>query len=202
MKCGDVRGSLLDLSEGTINPEQRAAVQQHLGQCDECRAELAMLQRGRDGLEASLEQVAPVGRYLTEGRMGRLLGAFEVRAQQPRIITLRRFIAAAAAAAILVSFRFIYADVRSMLTPKQQPGETYPTALRVSPLGPAGIVALTPTPEDHGLNVVFEYLKASPAGGATAAPVPPADLVRTISPGIDVPVQNAFYDCQEAGCWW
>jgi len=202
MKCGDVRGSLLDLLEGTIGPEQRTAVEQHLGQCEECSAELAMLQRGRDALMASLENVAPEGRYLTERRMGRLLGGLEGRVQRRPILTIRRFIAAAAAAAILVSFLHIYDDVSSMLRPEPQPSAVYPSALRLVPLGPAGIVALTPTPGARQLDVVFDYMEAGSAAEAPAAPVRNADLIRTTSSGINVPVQNAFYDCKEAGCWW
>lgn len=202
MKCGYVRGNLLALLEGDIGPEERAAVQDHLERCDECRNELRMLQRGRDALVASLQQVAPSGRYLTQGRLDRLLGASEAPAETPRIITLRRFIAAAAAAAILVSSLFIYGDVRSILDRRRQPEMAYPSVARVPGSGLASMVALSPTPHDYRLDIVLGYTGGGSAWGTPAAQVRPANLIRTTSPGIDVPVRNAFYDSEEAGFWW
>jgi hypothetical protein len=123
--------------------------------------------------------------------------------QHRPIITIRRFIAAAAAAAILVSFTHIYRDVSSMFKPGvPQAAPAYRQAVRLVPLGPAGIVALAPTPGARQLDVVFDYMETGSAAGEPAVPTGNSDLIRTTSSGINVPVRNAFYDCKEAGCWW
>lgn len=202
MECREVSESLLALVEGTIGSEQQALVEQHVAACPGCRAELAMLRRGHRGLLTSLEELAPSDRHLTAERLGRLLGAYAERAGRTRIITLRRFVVAAAAAAILVSGFFIYHDVRSIAAARNRmPVADESTAVPARPNW-AGIVALTSPPEDRYPNVVFGYMKASAVDAVPALPSYPANLVRASSSHVRVPARNAFYDGEEAASWW
>ena len=202
MKCHNVRESLLDLLEGTIGPEQQLSIDGHVARCEACRAELRMVKRGREALVASLEELVPPGKYLTQQRLDRLLGAFGERTRRSRIVTLRRLVAAAAAAAILVSCLFIYQSVRFSLAGKEQPRVAERPAAATAPSGWASMVALTSSPDERHPKIVFRYMKAGGGSGAPAAFVRPADMMRATSPGVRVPAQNALYDYEEAGYWW
>lgn len=53
---GDIRDLLPDLVNGRLSPEQRAEVESHVGSCDDCRDELALLR----GMRRSMHRVPAV----------------------------------------------------------------------------------------------------------------------------------------------
>jgi hypothetical protein len=61
MKCSDVRGSLIDLLEGTLSADQRMGIEAHLAGCAACRTEAAahraLIGQVRDGLNSSAAAV-------------------------------------------------------------------------------------------------------------------------------------------------
>jgi hypothetical protein len=61
MKCSDVRGSLIDLFEGTLSADQRMDLEAHVAGCTTCRAEAAarrvLIGQVRDGLNSSAAEV-------------------------------------------------------------------------------------------------------------------------------------------------
>ncbi len=168
MECEEFGRALVDLLDQTAPAQQRTRLEEHMARCSRCRADLELLSRGHDALEASLDCLAPSRQYLSRQRLGRLLEALEARSRRPRIITLQRFIGAAAAAVILVSCFFIYQDVRSMLG-KEAQGRVAPGDLaRSVPGAPVAVrVMVTSPPHDRRLDVVLVHMRDRPRAAAS-----------------------------------
>jgi hypothetical protein len=62
MKCSDVRGSLIDLLDGSLSADQRMDIEAHLAGCTTCRAEAAahraLIGQVRDGLHSAAAPVS------------------------------------------------------------------------------------------------------------------------------------------------
>ncbi|MCK4283978.1 MAG: PDZ domain-containing protein, partial [Candidatus Brocadiae bacterium] len=99
---------------------QQRPLMEHLSRCGQCCAELAELQRASAALRLAIPEIAPRQPYLSTARLERLVAGQGGRPRPVKIITFRRFLAAAAVAAILVSAFFIVGDVRHMWEEEQQ----------------------------------------------------------------------------------
>jgi len=203
MDCEEVRERLLDVLENAATPQEREAVQAHLAECEACRTELARLKRGMAGLTTYLSESGVKHPHETSDQVRRMLAAIEEGSRKASAVTWRRFVASAAAAAILVSCYFIYHDLR-LLDKIRRSGESpvAVTPVELERYAPGMQVALTSSAGDRRQSVVQGYVRVGEIGG-TAAPAPPrGDLILTSSPGVYVPVNNVFYDSEEADYWW
>ena len=193
MDCEKARQALLDGVEGLLDEERAGQLSAHVAQCSACAGERRELERGRAALLAAVPLLAPSGGHLTEARLSRLMAAR--KSAGTGIITLRRFVAAAAAAAILVSAGFIYGDLSRWLSEEDGEAPVRPQAVRV---------VLTPAGQGGARQVVTGHL-------VPRQPVfegPPLQwremdgIVRASAEGVRVPVRNAGYDPEEADYWW
>jgi hypothetical protein len=193
--CNEVGERLLEAAEGVLSADDETAVEAHLARCAKCRAEFGELRRGVDGLRGSVPVLAPRERYLTHARMDQVLGG-----EGPRIFqlaTYRQFVAAAAAAAIVVSAAFIGArflgarDARRLM-------DTRPVAVRTDPPMRRLPVMVEPPGQGQPITVAHSVL--------TPAPIPAQfgsqAVLRTDTPGVTVPVNHALYDPEESSHWW
>jgi anti-sigma factor RsiW len=207
MDCEAVKSQLVDVLEESAPSKELVALEEHLASCQSCRAELLMLRQGREVLVACLDKLAPAEERLTEERLQGLLRIAESMRERPRIITLRHFVGAAAAAAILVSAYFLYQDIRAPANSGQPSVASQPQAGFAFPSRPGTVrVVLTRGPGATNPDVVMGYvMTAAERREPMPAEVFPFDyigVVRSSSPGVHVPVQHALYDAEEAGYWW
>ena len=208
MDCTRARDSLVDLLGGSLQPEVQQELEAHLGQCEACRREHELLQRGHRALADSLPQVAPRGAYLTEQRYIRLLEAARSQRHPSRIITLRRFVAAAAAAIIVVCVPYVVKDFGELLTPAAPPAGTHVARVPAAPRyrAPEPVrVFLASGPERGNLRETVGHMAAdldvmSPSPGFGVQPA--TQVLRTTGRDVHIPVRNALYDEQETGYWW
>ena len=205
MQCKEAQQRLLDLLEQGAGARDAQPAEAHLAACGQCRDEYELLRRGREAVLAAAEQLAPEDAYLTPQRLQELAEAPGPRRRWPRIIRLERLVAAAAAAAILVSTLSIYMHLRS---PREgaQDATGSESASASSMTGRTGPVmeAYTMVPDQGQPRVVTAQMMLAPRAAAVA----PAEglwrgeLVRTSSPGLYVPVRNPLYDFEESAWWW
>ena len=200
MNCADARGKLLDALDGLLAGEDLGALNEHLRACPTCRAEFEGLERASAALQESVAELAPEERYLTAERWGRLMAAYSEGPKLFKLITYRRFVPIAAAAAILISAVTIAVNIAWM---RRSAGERRPETVAVRPEAP-GYVPVVLAASGHGepLNVVRSIpvgLEAWPLGDEGAQG---ARLVRTDTAGVRVPVDNALYDPEESSRWW
>ncbi len=207
MRCQEARERLIELLESSSEPEELEAVEKHAAECPDCRAELEFLREGLEALEESLQELAPEGRYLTRGRLRRLRRAFQLSRRKRRVSILGSLVASAAVAAILVSGLFIYQDVGSLFRAPSPPQPRVARTLGGRGAGLSSVrVGLASSPQEGRLREVWGYVRAEdvtemPSPGAVES-LQGADLVLTSSPGVYVPVDNIFYDAEQAGYWW
>jgi len=205
MDCQEVRALLVDLLDGAPDEALRRELEQHIVGCADCRREYRLLQRGREALQAALPNLAPQNGYLTAERLERLLAP--KADARPRIITFRHFVAAAAAAVILVSGTFLYQDLRSLL------GRTHEAPTSAGAAMPPGMpavrpavvrVVLTPAPQDGESRVVIGHMVPATDRSGPYSPFAPSygQVLRTTQEGVATPVRSALYDPEEAGYWW
>lgn len=200
MDCTEVRDKLLDAVEGDLPGEQERDLLLHLTRCVDCREEYDTVRKGAAALRDNMRELAPHARHLTSARRDALMA--QVPAPKvTRLMTVRRFVAAAGVAAIIASAIFLVGDLRQMLAPAEAPAEA-----------PAGATQLASrdTPAPQGVPVVLtaasqdEPVRVMPRAAAGRRPVPEssAALVHADSPGVAVPVDHKFYDPQESSRWW
>ncbi|NIR02045.1 MAG: hypothetical protein GTN78_17930, partial [Gemmatimonadales bacterium] len=139
MECTEVRQKLVEAVEGELPSPEEAAVRQHVAECSDCRSEFKRLRRASGALNTVVSQLAPPTRYLTRRRLDLLMFAYSERHRPIRLVTWRRFVAAAAVAAIIAAVPFIVGDVAHILNappvPRlvaQQPPPADPVAVILS----------------------------------------------------------------------
>jgi len=106
MKHDEVGELLEPYALGALDPEEAAAVAAHLEECDECRAELAVIRRVADGLPAALEFTSPLRVHPSARR--RLLASIQGPARQ-RHFRPALWPLAAAAALLMFAGSTVYA---------------------------------------------------------------------------------------------
>jgi len=192
MRCTEAREKLVEAVEGALPPDEQALLRQHLEGCARCRAEFEALAHASQCLRDALADLVPEETYLTAARRERLLAA-RARGRKPiRLITWRRFVVAAAAAAIIVSVSFLVGDVLWLL--RGGAGADGGVGERI-------VVIVAAAPGEAGRAARFVPVRATvamPAGRPGAVP----RVVRTDSPGLRVPVSNGLYDAEESSFWW
>lgn len=205
MQCTEARKNLLELLDEKLDAELRAAVEDHLAACPECAAEFRSLQEGHNALCEVIPRMAPPKRHLTRER----LQILERNIQQDRkILTIRRFVGAAAAAAILVAVLFLYQDVRRWLkTPQPSPSRGQNMAAEGARRPPGSVPVRMQIGSSGGgqkRNIVRVMAPAEENLRAAGSPNTRSQtrILRTNSPGVRVPVQNTLYDPEQDGYWW
>lgn len=200
MDCIEARDKLLEAAEGELEQSEQSLLSAHLAGCPECRAEFEELQRAAEALRRFTPELAPRERYLTPARLRCLLDA---RAHGPRLFrlfTYRQFIAAAAAAAILISATLIGHNVMRMW-PRPEV-EVIPEVAQGPAAVPSIPVVLAATAQDEPMSVVRKLPAPSPIIPDWETPGGGARLVAADSPGVRIPVDHAFYDPEESSRWW
>ncbi len=198
MNCSECQDRLLELAEGCLPERLEGEVFGHLATCGECRSELDAVQAGCRALTEVLPHIAPRRHYLTDARRQGLAHA-TVRRAGAKVISLRQFVAAVCAAAILAAAPFLFRDIRALLQP---PGTAAQPAVAHAPQVEQQLpVVLTAAGQDEPVRVIRPF--ALPDGAFSAGRERPSPhLVKTTTPGLSVPVQNAFYDPEESSHWW
>jgi len=203
MECKNTKHRLLDLLEATPEASEEQRLKDHVASCPTCRTELDVLSKGHRALLQAADRLAPHRPYLTQQTLSRLLAGVKPERRWPRIITIERVLVAAAAAAILVSAVSIARSLRARGEPAPTRGTDQAAAIYAP--GPRPVqIALKLPPDQQRFDVVMRRVAAEspPAGMGWGAETWQAGVIRTSSPGVCVPVRNAFYDFEEAGYWW
>jgi len=196
--CAECKSRLVDAVEGQLQGQTESRVRQHLASCEACRTEFDLLHRGVGVLRDTIPALAPHQAYLTRARMERLMAARSGSAKIFRLVSYRAFVAAAAAAAILVSAAFITAAL----------GRTHQTSSQ------APAFAQAPVPRVY-VPVVLAATRHGEPGNAVGR-ISVVEKARTHwvqgpggewpvgmdSPGAIVPVHHAFYDPEESPYLW
>ena len=157
------------------------------------------MKRGAGVLREAIPSLAPRQAYLTRARMQRLMAAHSGSAKIFRLVSYRRFVAAAAAAAILVSAAFITVNLgrmREASQPDELPLAQIPAPSHYVPVVLAATGSGEPGNALGRMSVIQEARTpwAEQPGGERP--------VGMDSPGIIVPVHHAFYDPEESPYWW
>jgi len=197
VNCTEARDRLLDAAEGCLAGQELHSLEEHLGGCGQCRAEYEELRTASCALRDVVGDLAPAGSYLTPGRRRRLMAAYAEGPRLFRLVTYQRFVAAAAAAAIVISAGYIVLNLRQMWRHRQSE-----SPVAVQPRVPSYLpVMLTTAGQGEPVNVV----RSIPVG-AESWLLPDesagARVVRTDSVGVRIPVDHAFYDPEESSHWW
>jgi len=192
MDCERVRELMLDVVEAELSVQQEADVREHLAGCDACRAECARLERASLALKDALDVLAPVRHYATAERVGRIMMA----AQRPiQFRAQRRWVALAATLMIVVCAVSIWSSLGLM-----QP-EAAPSTFATPTENEAVLVLLAAQEPSSPIREVH------PQAIGTESDVPPTvahrpRLATLDTPGLCVPVDQDFYDHEEASRWW
>jgi len=205
MECHEAIERMLAACESSLSKEDHEALDKHLRVCPSCGAEFGHVRAGADALRKVLDALAPEGSYLTDARLASIIEERRLRREPLRILTLRRFVAAAAVAAILVCGWFIYNDVASMTRPTT-PAPTMAQAPRQRRTVPVRLVVISPQEVSRLRFVQGQMHLAStvpewPTFGSPFLASPPRSVVLD-SPGVTIPVENIYYDSSEANYWW
>jgi hypothetical protein len=153
-------------------------------------------------LRDELQELAPPGPHLTPERLGRIMAARTGPPKLFRLVTYRQFVAAAAAAAILISAAFI---AHTLVRVWRQPAATpQREALGVRrPVGPSTAPVLLTT---MGQGDPLDVVRSVPAPGSRlpdwGETISAVHLIGANSAGLSVPVDHAFYDAEESSRWW
>jgi anti-sigma factor RsiW len=198
VNCAEAKDRFLEAAEGDLKGDGRGALEEHLVVCEACRTEFDELGKAVGALREAVGGLAPVRRYLTAERRERLMAAYADEPKLFRLITYRRFIAAAAAVAIVVSGAVIATSVARMTRsrPKELPVAAGPVAAPYVP------VILAATGQGGPVNVIRSIPVGTEAWSQWDEPARGARIVRTDSAGVRIPVDHAFYDPEESSHWW
>jgi anti-sigma factor RsiW len=177
--------------------EELHALEEHLGRCEACRAEFEELRTASCALRDAVGKLAPPVSYLTPDRRRRLMAAYAEGPKLFRLVTYQRFVAVAAAAAIVISAGFISLNLGRMWRHRQIESPVAVPSL-VSPYVP---VMLTAAGQGEPVNVVRSIPVSTESWRLADEPVG-ARVVRTDSAGVRIPVDHAFYDPEESSRWW
>jgi len=204
MDCENIHPELLEFVEEELSGAEAARVEGHLERCEACTSEAKELRHALAALRSSLPLIAPGGRHLTATRYARLKQACAGRVRAPTPISRRRFVAAAAIAAILVSGWFIYQHVASWFTPWTPPDTVARSARQERFRVPVVLVSVA---EEGQIDVPESHFLRSTYSAPFGPQWPPegldySRLMRTQPDGITIPVQNDYYDSTEPAYWW
>jgi anti-sigma factor RsiW len=189
---------LVEAAEGDLPGKDETVLLQHLAACEDCRAEFSRLRAAVRAVRLAVPEIAPDERYLTPERLDRLVAARERRQKLFRLVTYRQFVAAAAAACIVISGAFIAANLLGMHEGRGAASEPMQAALP-SPYVPAVLAAPR---YGEPVTVVHDMAGAPDGSPVWAESGPNEELVQTDTAGVFVPVNHVFYDAEEASHWW
>jgi len=192
MDCERVRKLMLDLVESELKAPEEVAVREHLAVCDACRAECGRLERASYVLKESLDVLAPVKSYATSERVGRLMAA----AHRPiQFRTQRGWVALAATIMIVVCAVSIWSSL-GLIQP--EPAEPAPVARTENEAVLVLLAAQEPTAPIR--EMYPQAIGTAPEAPPTVAHRP--RLATLDTPNLCVPVDQDFYDHEEASRWW
>jgi len=196
-QCEHIRHILLEAADGALPGEEMSVVEEHLAGCAQCRSEYLRLKRASEALRETVLVIAPPTSHLTTRRRERLYGRMARRRAPIRLITWRRFVAAAAIAAIIASAPFIISDLRQYRRSSALPPiavESPPPASHVAVMLGVGVRpgrrSVEFAPVDFGSSRPYE------------AALPTGRLIGADTAGISVPVSHPFYESEESSHWW
>jgi hypothetical protein len=198
--CAEIKSRLVEAAEGDLPVDLERQLRRHVASCESCRTELDLVKRGVGVLRETIPSLAPRQAYLTRARMERLMAAHAGGAKIFRFFTYRDFVAAAAAAAILISAAFITVSLRPL---REEPATGQPGLAQMPSLGdyyvPVVLAAAGRGEPANTLGRMSVIQKArTPWVGRPAGERP----VGMDTPGVVVPVRHAFYDPEESPYWW
>jgi anti-sigma factor RsiW len=202
MQCAEARKKLLELVDGELDDAESTGVEDHLERCPDCETTYKSVRYGHDVLSRTIPRLAPQGPHLTEERFA----ALEQRVGQRdrRVVTTRRVLGTAAAAAVLVAFLFVYQDVQRWMSPPDPDGAQHaagPSDQYIqNPRTISARYRLSSLPSTGGQDVVSGIVQKEV--DASASNTNGATILRTSTPGLQVPVQNTLYDPEQDGYWW
>jgi anti-sigma factor RsiW len=196
MDCEEVIGRLLELLDGQLSEPAEQAIRAHLAECESCRSEYDRLQAAHGAVRVAVADLAPERTYATPERVQRLMGAVKKQKRSRRIVRLYRTAAATAAViAIAVCAPLIVSDVQRMREAGRPTGRE-PDVAFVQPER----LMLASGADSQGMTTV-RPVRADDAERRGTKLVRPA-VARLDTAGVEVPVDNAFYDPDEAAQWW
>ena len=205
MKCEDIQSELVDYMDGEMSESRRTRISAHLDDCDACREQCRRLEQADSSVRQALSSLAPPGKYLTGARRKALKEAHTASQRSIKLMTFRRFVAAAAIAAIIASAWVMYPDLTSFFGPAR---ETIPAdRVATSPYEMSPLMVTSPG-EGNELRVlparVHGSRKSVPQQGraSLASGLNHAGSVRMHPEWVIVPAENAYYDDSEAAYWW
>ncbi|MFO8009152.1 MAG: hypothetical protein R6V05_15615 [Candidatus Brocadiia bacterium] len=143
-----------------------------------------------------VSQLAPPTRYLTRRRLERLMFAHSERHRPIKLITWRRFVAAAAVAAIIAAVPFIVGDFAQILNPPAAPQFM---AQQPRPADPVAVVLSSASTARGGDG---QGVRCVPVRSGPGGPPGSVRVVRTDTAGVAVPIRHTLYDADESSRWW
>jgi anti-sigma factor RsiW len=196
VNCTEARDRLLEAAEGCLAGQELHSVEEHLARCEACRAEFEELRTASCALRDAVPELAPAQSYLTPDRRRRLMAAYAEGPKLFRLVTYRRFIALAAAAAILISAGAI---VLNLGRPWHHRQDKTPVAVQLPQYLP---VVLAAAGQGEPVSVFRSIPVSTEAGSAWDEPARGGRIVRADSAGVRIPVDHAYYDPEESSLWW
>jgi predicted anti-sigma-YlaC factor YlaD len=196
MNCREVIGQLLDLLDGELSDQAEQAIREHLEECEKCRTEHQKLRAAHSAVRVAAHDIAPRRTYRTPERVERLMGAVEKQKRKRRITRIyRTAVATAALLTIAICGTLIVDDLMEMTAPAETTGEE-PKIAQQAPVQ----LMLASGGQRRGITAV------RPVKHAGTEPSPPQQRLQQVArldtPGVEVPVDHAFYDAEESARWW
>jgi predicted anti-sigma-YlaC factor YlaD len=192
MDCERVRKLMLDFIESALAAAQQVQVREHLADCDACRAECERLEQASLMLRDSVDALAPVQSYATAARVGRLMAAahrpIQFRAQ-------RAWVALAATIMIVVCAVSIWSSL-GLMSPESAP----PAPVAQNEEAAVFVLLAAQEPAAPIREVHPRAIGTAPEAPPTVALRP--RLATLDTPDLCVPVDQDFYDHEEASRWW
>ena len=204
MKCEDAKSKLIEYVDRELpEPEQRR-VSKHLEGCSACREEHDRLRQADESLRNNLSRLAPADTYLTSARRKALNEAHAASQRSVKLITLRRFVAAAAIAAIIASAWVMYPDLASFFGPPRRSVPADRVATGYSEISPLMVTSPGDGTELRVLPARVRRSAQAARGGrsGSSSQLNHAESVRMHPEWVVVPAENAYYDDSEAAYWW
>jgi len=204
MQCEKVKNRLVEYVDGELSEPERTEVASHLDECDACRDQCQQLREGDRAIKQALSSLAPPGRYLTSARRKALEEAHADRRRPLKLISFRRFVAAAAIAAIIASAYVMYPDLKSFVAPSREPVSPGRIAAGSYEMAPLMVTSPGDGSELRVLPARVRTQMQSATGGTSrvASELNHAESVRMHPEWVVVPAENTYYDDSEAAYWW
>ncbi|MFP4028875.1 MAG: hypothetical protein ACLFWL_13885 [Candidatus Brocadiia bacterium] len=205
MECKEAREEFWELMGRPPEAPRRRKLTEHLKSCAACSEQFADVQEADNVLRKSINELAPRGSYLTDDRRENLMCTLPSRRSDRPILTMRRFVAAAAIAVILVCSFYIAKDIYSLGNDPQEMYVPRPAWQAANASGNAmplqiGLVSL---PEKDSTRIVPGYvIRGARDQRGMSLKEGSEQTVHTSSKCVEIPVKNRFYEREQDRYWW